>query len=233
MFTRLLVTLLSLTALFGAELPVRKVVLFKHGVGYFERSGPLAPGEAARLDFKASEMDDVLKSLTVSGAGTVSGLRYDAAIPLNQRLSEFPFQLLSGQPLTALLDQLKGAAVEITSSGKTVTGAIIGARTVPGDKDHAERQQVSLLYDSGAIGTVELAQTEAIRFPDAVLQRQFRDYLGALLASRSTEKRSLYVDAAGGAARQVVVVGTLAEVQAALGGDAVVVRLREELTALR
>jgi len=36
-----------------------------------------------------------------------------------------------------------------------------------------------------------------------------------------------------GAARQVVVVGTLAEVQAALGGDAVVVRLREELTALR
>ena len=205
MFTRLLVTLLSLTALFGAELPVRKVALFKHGVGYFERSGPLAPGEAARLDFKASEMDDVLKSLTVSGAGTVSGLRYDAAIPLNQRLSEFPFQLLSGQPLTALLDQLKGAAVEITSSGKTVTGAIIGARTVPGDKDHAERQQVSLLYDFGAIGTVELAQTEAIRFPDAVLQRQFRDYLGALLASRSTEKRSLYVDAAGGAARQVVV----------------------------
>ena len=36
-----------------------------------------------------------------------------------------------------------------------------------------------------------------------------------------------------GAARQVEVVGTLAEVQAALGGDVVVVRLREELTRLR
>jgi phosphoglycolate phosphatase-like HAD superfamily hydrolase len=36
-----------------------------------------------------------------------------------------------------------------------------------------------------------------------------------------------------GAARQVEVVGALAEVQAALGGDAVVVRLREELAALR
>ena len=36
-----------------------------------------------------------------------------------------------------------------------------------------------------------------------------------------------------GAARQVEVVGTLAEVQAALGGQAVVVRSREELAGLR
>ena len=36
-----------------------------------------------------------------------------------------------------------------------------------------------------------------------------------------------------GAARQVEVVGTLAEVQAALGGEAVVVRSREELAGLR
>jgi len=36
-----------------------------------------------------------------------------------------------------------------------------------------------------------------------------------------------------GAARQVEVVGTLAEVQAALGGEAIVVRSRQELAALR
>ena len=36
-----------------------------------------------------------------------------------------------------------------------------------------------------------------------------------------------------GAARQVEVVGTLAEVQAALGGEVVVVRLRKELAGLR
>ncbi|HEY7420945.1 MAG TPA: hypothetical protein VH541_02965 [Gaiellaceae bacterium] len=36
-----------------------------------------------------------------------------------------------------------------------------------------------------------------------------------------------------GAARQVQVVGTLAQVQAALGGEAVVVRLRQELAGLR
>ena len=29
----------------GAELPIRTVVLYKHGVGYFERAGQLGPGE--------------------------------------------------------------------------------------------------------------------------------------------------------------------------------------------
>ena len=53
----------------AAELPVKRVVLYKHGVGYFERSGDLASGESARLDFKASEMNDVLKSLTVEETG--------------------------------------------------------------------------------------------------------------------------------------------------------------------
>ena len=44
----------TMTAGWAADLPVRQVVLYKHGVGYFERSGRLGPGESARLDFKAS-----------------------------------------------------------------------------------------------------------------------------------------------------------------------------------
>ena len=53
----------------AAELNVRSVVLYKHGVGYFERSGELGAGESARLDFKAGEMNDVLKSLTLDVKG--------------------------------------------------------------------------------------------------------------------------------------------------------------------
>src|ERR1051326_3875113 len=106
----------------AAELPVRQVILYKHGVGYFERAGQLGPGESARLDFKASEMNDVLKSLTVEekGGGKISGLRYDSSVPLNQKLAEFPFQLPPGAPLSAVLDQLKGARVELTFGNEIV-----------------------------------------------------------------------------------------------------------------
>ena len=37
----------------SADLPVKQVVLYKHGVGFFERSGTLGPGESARLEFNA------------------------------------------------------------------------------------------------------------------------------------------------------------------------------------
>src|SRR3954447_2540039 len=105
---------LAFAALAGAaELPVRTVVLYKHGVGYFERSGTLGPGESARLDFKTEEMNDVLKSLTVNDpGGKVTGLRYDSSIPLEQKLTEFPFRINNGEPLSAVVDQLKGARLE-------------------------------------------------------------------------------------------------------------------------
>src|ERR1035438_6827761 len=48
-------------------------------VGFFERSGTLGAGESARLDFNATEMNDVLKSLTIgSSGGKITGLRYDS-----------------------------------------------------------------------------------------------------------------------------------------------------------
>src|SRR5216683_8005857 len=121
------ILLITTAAAYGADLPVKQVVLYKHGVGYFERSGELAAGESARLDFKAAEMNDVLKSLTIEekGGGKVTGLRYDSSEPLAERLAEFPFQLGSQQPLSAVLDQLKGARVELKVGNETVVGAIV------------------------------------------------------------------------------------------------------------
>ena len=92
--------ILSAAAVQAADLPIKQVVLYKHGVGFFQRSGKLAAGESARLDFNAAEMNDVLKSLTIGGGGKVSGLRYDSSEPLSQKLAEFPFQLPAGAPLS-------------------------------------------------------------------------------------------------------------------------------------
>lgn len=190
---------------FAADLPVRQVVLYKHGVGYFERSGRLGPGESARLDFKAAEMDDVLKSLTVEvkGGGKISGLRYDSSEPLAQRLAEFPFQLGGAQPLSAVLDQLKGARVELRFGSDAVAGAIVGARLVSGDGKQPEREQITLMLDGGDLRTYDLGASAGIRFPDPALQAQFRDYLAAMNGARSKEKRSVYIDSTGAAAREI------------------------------
>jgi len=192
----LLSFLLAGTLLYPAELPVKQVVLYKHGVGYFERSGRLAAGESARLDFKTDEMNDVLKSLTITdkSGGKVSGLRYDSLDQLGHKLEEFPFRVGEAQPLSGMLDQLKGARVELKFGNETVTGAIVNGRMSPASDRQPEREQLTVLLDNGDLRTVDLGAAASIRFTDPQLQKQFRDYLGALTAARSKDRRSVYID---------------------------------------
>jgi hypothetical protein len=191
----------------SAELPVREVVLFKHGVGYFERGGDLPAGETARLDFKASEMNDVLKSLTLQDRSgkKVTGLRYDSSETLEKRLSEFPFRIDNENPsLSAFLNQMKGARIELKVGSETVSGSIVSARIIPGDEKRPEHEQVILLLDSGDIRTFDLSAIASLRFADPKLQLLMKDYLQVLASARSTDKRSVYIDSADSGTRQLI-----------------------------
>ena len=188
------------------ELPVRQVILYKHGVGYFQRSGDLAPGGTARLDFNASEMNDVLKSLTIveRGGGRISGLRYDSSEPLEKKLAEYPFRLGAGQPLSAVLDQLKGALIELRYGAETVRGAILSGRVIPRDERRPESEQISLLLDTGEMRNFDLAAAASVRLLDSTLQTQFQNYLAAVVTARSKDKRSVYIDSTGTQARTLI-----------------------------
>jgi hypothetical protein len=204
---RILVLLLPIAALAAAaELPVKQVVLYKHGVGFFERAGRLGPGESARLDFNASEMNDVLKSLTIEerGGGKISGLRYDSMDPLGHKLAEFPFQIGAAQPLSVMLDELKGARLELKFGNETVAGAIVNGRLVASSDKQPEREQLTLMLDGGELRTLDLSAATGIHFTDPQLQQQFHDYLAALAAARSKEKRSVYIDSTDAKEREVV-----------------------------
>ena len=114
--------------IFAASIPVTQIVLYKHGVAYFEREGRIPNGEEARLDFKSTEMNDVLKSLTVAAVSgsAVSGIRYDSNETLDQQLSRYPFKIGDQQLLSAFLDTLKGARIELKVAERAVTGVILG-----------------------------------------------------------------------------------------------------------
>lgn len=200
-----LTLLLAVSTVQGAELPIRQIVLYKHGIGYFQRLGQLGPNDSVQLDFNASEMNDVLKSLTIqeSGTGRVSGLRYDSSDPLEKKLAEFPFKIGPGQPLTAILDQLKGAVVEMRAASETIRGTLVSGRVVPWTEQRPESEQITLLLDSGEFRNVDLSAVSSLRFQETTLQTQFQEYLRTLNAARSRDKRSLYIDSMGSQTRQV------------------------------
>ncbi len=201
----LLVTVFLATA-FAADLPVRQVVLYKHGVGYFERAGELPPGEGARLDFKPSEMNDVLKSLIVqdSSGGKISGIRYDSSEPLAQKLAAFPFALGPGAPLSSFLDMLKGARLDANIGGQVLTGVIVSGRQTPANAQQPERELLTLLLDSGDLRTVDLASATSLQLRDAGLQGKLKEYLSLVNQSRSTEKRGVYIDSTSAGQRKII-----------------------------
>jgi hypothetical protein len=190
----------------AADLPVKEVVLYKHGLGFFERSGRLGAGESARLDFEATEMNDVLKSLTVEerGGGKISGLRYDSMDPLSHTLASFPFHIDAGQALSAVLDQLKGARIELIFGSETVAGAIVNSRRIEANEKQPEREQLTLLLDNGDLRNVDLGAASSARLSDPRLQNQFKEYLTALAGARSKDKRSVYIDSTDARERDVV-----------------------------
>ena len=207
---------LSVTAAFlvttmAADLPIRTIVIYKNGLGYFERRGQLAAGESARLDFKNTDMNDVLKSLTLEdrGGAKITGVRYDSSEPLDHKLADFPFQVGNGSPLAAFLDQVKGARIELKFGAESLAGVVVSARLVAADKDHAEREQVVILLDSGDMRTLDVSAASTVRFSDPKLQLQLKDYLGAVSQARSKDKRSVYIDSADSRARDIMASYTL------------------------
>jgi hypothetical protein len=190
----------------SAELPVKQVVLYKNGVGFFERSGELRSGESARLDFNAAEMNDVLKSLSITqrGGGPITGLRYDSAQPLAAKLEEFPFKVESGQALSTFLDQLRGARVTLRMlNGESAAGVVLSGRRVRVDDKRQEVEIVTLMVDSGEIRAYDLGVMSSLKFADAALEAELKRFLATLTAARSKEKKSIYIDSTDDQARQL------------------------------
>ena len=72
----------------SARLPVKRVVLYKNGVGYFEHAARVHGNQDLAIDFTSAQLNDVLKSLTVVdlGEGRISSVRYNSIAPLDERL---------------------------------------------------------------------------------------------------------------------------------------------------
>src|SRR5215510_3081305 len=110
-------------------LPITRIVLYKHGVGYFEREGAVEGEATLALTFKQAEVSDVLKSLTVLDldGGHVASVSYDSTKPLEQLLAEVAFEIPDQGSLVHLLPQIKGARVRLhTGVTDPIDGSILG-----------------------------------------------------------------------------------------------------------
>ena len=98
-------------------LPVRRVILYKTGVGYFEHLGNVRNRQNITIRFTSAQLNDVLNSLTVLylGKGQITGISYNSVAPLQQRLGALRLPLDESTSQAQMLGSLRGARVELSS----------------------------------------------------------------------------------------------------------------------
>jgi len=193
-----------------SRLPVKRVVLYKNGVGYFEHAARVHGTEDLSIDFTTSQLNDVLKSLTAVdlGDGRVSSVRYNSIAPLDERLKSLrlPFgeQVTQAEYLTAL----RGARVEVHSLSATATGRLLSVEKIRKQRAHDEFEDVtifSIVTDTGEMRNFDLAAGASVRIVERELTDEVGRYLSLIGASRARDVRRMSLTASGSGDRDIFV----------------------------
>src|SRR6185437_13535050 len=155
----------------SSRLPVKRVVLYKNGVGYFEHSARVHGDQELGIDFTTAQLNDVLKSLTVVdlGNGRISGVRYNSIAPLGERLKALRLPFGEQVSRVDFLAALRGARVEVRSNGETAVGRLLSVDQEDRATDSGTTYKVtsfSVLTDLGEMKNFELGSTVSVRLVD-------------------------------------------------------------------
>ena len=213
--TRLLrgtaVALLILPWCFGQpqRLPVKRVVLYKNGVGYFEHVGQVRGNQEVTIPFTSGQLNDVLKSLTVLdlGGGRITGVAYGSTAPVDRQLGDLRLPVGEKSSLTEFLNALRGARLEIRSGTTSMTGRLLSIerKTRIAGGTTLEVDYVSLLTEGGELKTTELAPGFSVKLLDAGLAGRVDRFLDIVSAGREADVRRMTISTEGTGDRNMFV----------------------------
>lgn len=196
-------------------LPIVKMTLYKHGVGFYQRRGTVdtdtsstastaSTASMASLQFRRDEMNDILKSLTAFtvGGGQVLGMDYATPEDKAALLARSSIQLSDGASLRDLLRDVRGRAVEVITAGETLAGIAVGV-DLPGEREPLTATLLSIFVPGqAAVRTLPVSDIRQLNLVDARAAGDLAYFLDTSLME--DEKRSVTVRLAPGPSDLVV-----------------------------
>jgi hypothetical protein len=191
------------------SIPVRRVILYKNGIGYFEHVGRVSGNQTVTVTFNSTQLNDVLKTLTTIdlGNGRVTGVSYNSEAPLAQRLGGLRLPVGEHATLTQLLDALRGARIEARTGDRVVTGRLLGVeeRSRSKNGEMTTTQEITLVGDGGDIRVVEITPAVTVRLAERDSTQQVGAYMGLLASARGSDQRQLKIATIGTGDRDLLV----------------------------
>src|SRR5271168_414621 len=194
----------------AAKLPVRRVVLYKNGVGYFEHLGRVRGSQDVHIDFTSAQLNDVLKLLTVLdlAGGRITGVDYNSEAPLARQLATLRLALGERPSVSEFLGALRGARLEVRgATGPALTGRLLSVerKTRSATNWTVETDEISLITDTGEVHSVDLNPTTSVRIVEKDLQVEVGRYLNLIASSRDQDVRRMTISTTGNGERNLYV----------------------------
>lgn len=191
------------------RLPVRRVVLYKSGIGYFEHLGRVRGNQDVTIEFTSGQLDDVLKSLTALDldGGRVASVNYNSDAGIDRRLGALRLPLGPSATRAQLLTALRGARVEVRTGATRLAGRLLSVepQTRRADAGVITVDVLALVTDSGDIQTAVLDPGVTVRITDAGLNEEVGRYLSIVGSSREQDVRRLTISTTGQGERDLFV----------------------------
>jgi hypothetical protein len=193
----------------GDSLPVKRVVLYKSGVGYFEHLGRVRESQDVTIPFTSGQLNDVLKSLTVLdlNGGRITGVEYGSAAPMDRQLGDLRLPVSEKASLTEFLGALRGARLEVRSGTSVITGRLLSVerKTRIAGGTTLEVDYISLLADNGELRTTELTPAFSVKLLDRGLPGKMDRFLDVVSAGREADVRRMVISTSGTGDRSLFV----------------------------
>jgi hypothetical protein len=189
-----------------SKLPIKRVVIFSSGVGYFQHQGKVEGDASVDLKFRVNNINDLLKSMVLEdrGGGQISTVTYGSRDPITKTLQTFSIDLTHAPTLGQLLSQIRGEQIEMDAPNK-VLGTIIGVekrREVAAEKQLVEVEYLNLLTDEG-LRRISLDSVGRIKLSNPQLDAELRQALKVLATGHSTDKKTVTMKFLGKGEREV------------------------------
>jgi len=193
------------------RLPVKHVVLYKNGVGFFEHSARVRGTQDLNIDFTTAQLNDVLNSLTVVdlGGGRIGGVRFNSIAPLSERLKALRLPLSEGTSRNDFLNALRGTRVEVHNGAASGAGRVLSVETRrtlnPKGEELTEVTELSLVTDGGELRSFEVGPATSVRIADRDMSDDVGRYLNLIGSAKAMDLRRMTISATGEGERDVFV----------------------------
>lgn len=199
-----------------ATVPLRRIILYRSGVGAFERQGTVSGTKTVSMKFETDQINDILMSMVLLDldGGNIGAVTYASKEPLARRLASFGVDISGDPSIGDLFKQLRGAKVTVDAAEGQMTGTVLGVEPrvtpVPDSQSGGITEPYLNVVTGTGVRSVAVSGIRSFTFDDEELAKELNLALAALADHRTDRIKTVDLKfsgpgGAGGNPRRVVV----------------------------